>query len=49
MLGGEMMLTGKELKLKRIEKDIKAIEIAEQLGIHKSYVFLNGKRIKTNS
>lgn len=32
------MLTGKELKLRRITLDIKAVEIAEHLNIHKSYI-----------
>ncbi|WP_080845587.1 helix-turn-helix domain-containing protein [Cytobacillus gottheilii] len=32
------MLTGKQLKIKRIELDIKAKEIAEFLGICKTYV-----------
>lgn len=32
------MLTGKELKIERIKKDIKAVEIAEHLHIHKSYI-----------
>lgn len=32
------MLTGKQLKLKRIELDIKAKEITEYLHIDKSYI-----------
>lgn len=32
------MLTGKELKIKRIILDIKAIEIAKHLQVHKSYI-----------
>ena len=32
------MLTGKQLKIKRIMLDIKAVEVAEYLGIHKSYI-----------
>jgi transcriptional regulator with XRE-family HTH domain len=32
------LITGKELKLKRIELDIKAKEIAEYLHIDKSYI-----------
>ncbi|MGD6876803.1 helix-turn-helix domain-containing protein [Bacillus infantis] len=32
------MLTGKQLKIKRIIMDIKAIQIASLLGVHKSYV-----------
>lgn len=32
------MLSGKQLKIKRIELDIKAQEIAEYLNIHKSYI-----------
>lgn len=32
------MLTGKELKIKRIILDIKATEVAEYLNVHKSYI-----------
>jgi transcriptional regulator with XRE-family HTH domain len=32
------VLTGKQLKLKRIELDIKAKEVAEHLHIGKSYI-----------
>jgi transcriptional regulator with XRE-family HTH domain len=32
------VLTGKELKIERIKKDIKAVDIAEHLHIHKSYI-----------
>lgn len=32
------MLNGKELKIKRIILDVKAIEIANALGVHKSYI-----------
>ncbi|MED4883880.1 helix-turn-helix transcriptional regulator [Bacillus smithii] len=32
------MLSGKELKIKRIMFNIKAKEISEHLGVHKSYV-----------
>lgn len=32
------MLSGKELKIHRIIKDIDAIEVAEYLGVHKSYI-----------
>lgn len=32
------MLSGKELKIKRITLDIKAIEVAEYLNVHKSYI-----------
>jgi transcriptional regulator with XRE-family HTH domain len=31
------LLTGKELKIKRILLDIKAIEISQYLNIHKGY------------
>ncbi|MGD7047057.1 helix-turn-helix transcriptional regulator [Rossellomorea marisflavi] len=31
------MLTGKQLKIQRIIKDIKAIEVSQYLDIHKSY------------
>ncbi|MED3912838.1 helix-turn-helix transcriptional regulator [Peribacillus simplex] len=32
------MLTGKQLKIKRIMLDIKAIHIAELLEVHRSYI-----------
>lgn len=32
------MYSGKELKIHRIIKDITAIEIAEYLGVHRSYI-----------
>jgi transcriptional regulator with XRE-family HTH domain len=32
------VLTGKQLKIKRVTLDIKAKEIAELLQVHKSYV-----------
>jgi len=40
------MLSGKELKIKRIVLDIRANELAEMLGISKSYISLmeNGGR-----
>jgi transcriptional regulator with XRE-family HTH domain len=40
------LLTGKELKIIRIMKDIEAKEVAKQLGISKSYISLmeSGKR-----
>lgn len=40
------MLTGKELKIRRIILDIKANEVAHKLGIHKSYISLmeNGRQ-----
>lgn len=40
------MLTGKELKIQRIIKEIEAQEIAKQLGISKTYISLmeSGKR-----
>lgn len=31
-------LTGKELKLERIKKDIKAIDVAEHLGYTNAYI-----------
>jgi transcriptional regulator with XRE-family HTH domain len=34
------MLSGKELKIKRIVLDIKANELAEMLGVSKSYISL---------
>jgi len=35
--------TGKRLKLKRVKLDIKAMDIAEMLGVSKSYVSLMEK------
>lgn len=32
------MLTGKELKIKRVILDIKATDIANALGVHRSYI-----------
>lgn len=40
------MLTGKELKLKRIELDIQAKDIAELLGVSKPFVTNMEKGIK---
>ena len=34
------MHKGKELKIKRIILDIKATDIAKELGVHKSYISL---------
>ena len=36
----KILLSGKELKIKRIILDIKASEIAERLGISKAYISL---------
>jgi transcriptional regulator with XRE-family HTH domain len=38
LIGGGNVITGKQLKLRRIELDIKAKEIAEYLHIDKSYI-----------
>lgn len=36
--GGDSVLTGKDLKVKRVILDIKATQVAEVLGVHKSYI-----------
>jgi predicted transcriptional regulator len=37
-MGGETVLSGKELKIKRIIKGLKVMEVAEMLGVHRTYI-----------
>lgn len=46
LTGGESRLTGKQLKIKRIRKDIKAKDIAEQLNVSRQYISMLEKGIQ---
>ena len=40
------MLTGKDLKVKRIILDIKAVDIAKELNVHRSYISIMERGIQ---
>ena len=45
--GVNILYTGKELKIKRIIKDIKAVDVAKHLCLHKSYISKMEREVQT--
>lgn len=40
------MLTGKDLKVKRVVLDVKAVDVAKELNVHRSYISIMERGIQ---